>query len=70
MSAGDRLADLLAEWVKLSGLPGSLEACGIAATVSRSWREAEQEWTAKFNPRPAAARCSEQLYHAAYNATV
>jgi alcohol dehydrogenase len=60
------LAARLSELVELAGLPTSLAASGVgAADAPALAREAAQQWTARFNPRPVEAPDFEGLFRAA-----
>ncbi len=65
-TAGDRLADWLAQLVASSGLASSLRALGIdAADLATLAAAASVQWTAGFNPRPVAIDDLARLYEEA-----
>ena len=50
-----------------AGLPTRLSECGVGPGIfSVLAEEAAQQWTARFNPRPASEADLRQLYEAAY----
>jgi alcohol dehydrogenase len=52
--------------MKLAGLPTALSACGVSPTILPILaEEANQQWTARFNPRPVAEPDLVALYDAA-----
>ncbi|MGH7129790.1 MAG: iron-containing alcohol dehydrogenase, partial [Planctomycetaceae bacterium] len=65
-NAAERLAEHVAGLVSLAGLPTMLSQCEVdSALVPTMAAEAAQQWTAKFNPRPADAAAMEELYRCA-----
>ena len=66
-AAVEALIEKLEEMLRLSGLPQSLEECGVdAAFIPIMAPEAAQQWTAQFNPRPMSTPDFEHLYRAAF----
>jgi alcohol dehydrogenase len=64
-------AEVLAERVSLltaaAGLPQSLKECGVSDTILQLLaEEANQQWTARFNPRPVTEADIVKLYQAAW----
>ena len=65
--SAERLADRVARLVRAAGLPGSLKECGVAESILPVLAdEANQQWTARFNPRPVTDKEILSLYHAAW----
>ena len=65
--AGEVLAARAAELVAAAGLPQSLKECGVSDTIlSLLAEEANQQWTARFNPRPVTEADILKLYQAAW----
>ena len=68
-SSGDAavaLAECLASYLRLAGMPSSLAECGVTeAAVPSLATEAVAQWTAQFNPRPVTAENFAWLYRAA-----
>jgi alcohol dehydrogenase len=65
--AGELLASEIARWVRDSGSPTSLEACGVPRSqLGMLAGEAARQWTGTFNPRPVDADAFEELYRWAY----
>lgn len=63
------LARRLEALLDLAGAPRSLEAAGAdPALIPSLAAEAAEQWTARFNPRPAAVGDFEALYRAAFGA--
>jgi alcohol dehydrogenase len=61
------LASGLTSWMEVAGLPTSLKEANVdAAAISHLAKEAAEQWTAAFNPRPVAASDFEKLYRSAY----
>ncbi len=68
-SPGRRLADAARRLVSEAGSPGTLAACGVSPDrLSTMAREASEQWTARFNPRPVDVAALESLYAAALGA--
>jgi alcohol dehydrogenase len=64
--AADVLASRIAELMQLAGLPTRLGACGISdGILPLLAEEANQQWTARFNPRPVGETELLGLYQAA-----
>jgi alcohol dehydrogenase len=65
-TAALELAARLAELLLRAGLPGRLGDLGVAdAALPALAAEANQQWTARFNPREVDARDLQALYRAA-----
>ncbi len=65
--AVDQLQKRLAQLVELGGLPVTLTACGVThEAIPALAEEAAKQWTAGFNPRPAAKEDFVRLYGAAF----
>ncbi|HEY1191749.1 MAG TPA: iron-containing alcohol dehydrogenase [Gemmata sp.] len=63
----DALAARVAELVAAAGLPQTLKECGVSDTIlSLLAEEANQQWTARFNPRPVTEADIHKLYQAAW----
>ena len=61
------LADRVAELTAAAGLPQSLKECGVSDTILHLLaEEANQQWTARFNPRPVTEADILTLYQAAW----
>jgi alcohol dehydrogenase len=66
-TAADVLADRITELLAHAGLPRSLKECGVSQTILHLLaEEANQQWTARFNPRPVAEADILKLYQAAW----
>jgi alcohol dehydrogenase len=64
--AAETLADRVSTLMALAGLPTRLSACGISIGILPLLaEEANQQWTARFNPRPVAEADLLALYQAA-----
>jgi alcohol dehydrogenase len=64
---GEALAQRLTETLRSAGLPTTLQECGISETILPLLaEEANQQWTARFNPRPVAEPEILALYQAAW----
>ena len=64
--APQRLAELLREMTRRTGMPTTLDECGVeAGLISTMAQEAAEQWTGKFNPRPIEASQFEELYQCA-----
>jgi alcohol dehydrogenase len=60
------LADRISALMRLAGLPTRLDACGISSGILPLLaEEANQQWTARFNPRPVGEAELLSLYEAA-----
>lgn len=67
--AGHLLADRIAEYVSLAGLPTNLQSCHVDhSQLSQLASEAAEQWTGKFNPRSVAVADFEELYRCAFSA--
>lgn len=65
---GDALSALLRRMTADSGSPVSLEECGVEKqALTLLAKEASEQWTGKFNPRPAGADQFEELYRCAFH---
>jgi alcohol dehydrogenase len=65
--AADVLADRVADLVAAAGLPRALRDCGVSDTIlGLLAEEANQQWTARFNPRPVTESEILRLYQAAW----
>ena len=65
-TAAEHLAQRLESLLELASLPRTLDHCGVKLSdIPRLADEAARQWTAQFNPRPAAAADFQQLYTAA-----
>ncbi|MCS6864252.1 MAG: iron-containing alcohol dehydrogenase [Gemmataceae bacterium] len=65
--AGEVLANRITELTRAAGLPQSLRECGVSDTILAVLaEEANQQWTARFNPRPVSETDILQLYQAAW----
>jgi alcohol dehydrogenase len=64
--AATTLADRITELMSLAGLPTRLESCGVSPGILPLLaEEANQQWTARFNPRPVNESDLLTLYEAA-----
>jgi alcohol dehydrogenase len=65
--AAEVLADRIVDLNRASGLPGTLKECGVSDTILHLLaEEANQQWTARFNPRPVTEADIFKLYLAAW----
>lgn len=65
--AGVALAARVTELTSAAGLPQSLKECGVSDTILHLLaEEANQQWTARFNPRPVGEADIVRLYQAAW----
>lgn len=65
--ASEALAQRVAELAQVAGLPGSLKECGVSESILPLLaEEANQQWTARFNPRPVAEADILRIYQAAW----
>jgi len=65
-AAAEVLAQRITALVRTAGLASSLAACGVGeGIVPLLAEEANQQWTARFNPRPVTEKDLLQLYTAA-----
>jgi alcohol dehydrogenase len=64
--AAEALARRMSELVQRAGLPAKLSVCGVSkGIVPVLAEEASQQWTGKFNPRPATEADYVRLFEAA-----
>jgi alcohol dehydrogenase len=67
-AAAETLATQLEKLLAQAGLPTSLESCGVPKdSLIALAGEAANQWTARFNPRPAGSQEFLELYRAAWN---
>lgn len=65
--SADRLADRVTELAAVAGLPKSLKDAGVSASIlGLLAHEANQQWTARFNPRPVTEEDILEIYQAAW----
>lgn len=65
--AADALADRITELLAHAGLPRTLKECGVSETILPLLaEEANEQWTARFNPRPVGQPDILKLYQAAW----
>jgi alcohol dehydrogenase len=65
--AGAALADRLTQLLRAADIPQTLRACGVGSGILPVLAaEAAEQWTGKFNPRPAGEKELLALYEAAY----
>jgi alcohol dehydrogenase len=65
-AAGEILAERIGSLMRSTGLPTTLSDCGISRGILPVLaEEANQQWTARFNPRPVTQADLLQLYEAA-----
>ncbi len=65
--AADVLADRVTEMLSAAGLPRTLKECGVSESILHLLaEEANQQWTARFNPRPVTDADVLGLYRAAW----
>ncbi len=65
--APEMLATRVAELTAAAGLPQSLKECGVSDTILHLLaEEANQQWTARFNPRPVTEADILKIYQAAW----
>ncbi len=68
-SPGMALAQILRQLVALAGSPATLAECRVTRdSFPAMAREASEQWTARFNPRPVDVAALESLYAAALGA--
>jgi len=66
-SAAEVLANRVTELTAAAGLPQSLKECGVSKSILHLLsEEANQQWTARFNPRPVGEAEIEKLYQTAW----
>jgi alcohol dehydrogenase len=65
--AADALADRVTEMLTHAGLPKRLQECGVSETILPLLaEEANEQWTARFNPRPVTDADILKLYQIAW----
>lgn len=65
--SAERLAERVSQLTAAAGLPQSLKECGVSNTILELLAdEANQQWTARFNPRPVGIEEIHGLYQAAW----
>jgi alcohol dehydrogenase len=65
--AAEALAGRVTALTAAAGLPQSLKECGVSDTILHLLaEEANQQWTARFNPRPVTEADILKLYQAAW----
>ena len=65
--ADEILARRVADMGRAAGLPKSLRECGVSEGILPLLaEEANQQWTARFNPRPVAEADILRIYQAAW----
>jgi alcohol dehydrogenase len=65
--AAEALATRVSELTAAAGLPQSLKECGVSDTILQLLaEEANQQWTARFNPRTVTEADIYKLYQAAW----
>jgi len=65
-AAGEVLARRVIDFMRAAGLPTTLSGCGVSSgIIDVLAEEASQQWTGKFNPRPAGEADLRALYEAA-----
>jgi alcohol dehydrogenase len=65
--AAEVLAERIVDLNRAAGLPGTLKECGVSNTILHLLaEEANQQWTARFNPRPVTEADILKLYQAAW----
>lgn len=63
----EALANRVTELLAHAGLPQSLKECGVSESILHLLaEEANQQWTARFNPRPVTEADILKLYQAAW----
>jgi alcohol dehydrogenase len=66
-AAGAVLAQLIVSFLELAGLPTARSGCGVSKTILPLLaEEASQQWTGRFNPRPAGERELLDIFEAAW----
>ena len=66
-AAGETIARRVTGLLEAAGLPTRLSECGVGSGIFPVLaEEANQQWTARFNPRPASETDLQHLYEAAY----
>jgi alcohol dehydrogenase len=65
--AEESLAKRVADLVQAAGLPTTLRQCGVSESILPLLaHEANEQWTARFNPRPVTEAEIEGIYRAAW----
>jgi alcohol dehydrogenase len=65
--SADALADRITAMLSAAGMPKTLRECGVSETILPVLAdEANQQWTARFNPRPVTDADILKLYQAAW----
>ena len=65
--SAEALADRVVELLSHAGLPRTLKECGVSETILQLLaEEANEQWTARFNPRPVGHAEILKLYQAAW----
>jgi alcohol dehydrogenase len=65
--AAEVLAERIVDLNGAASLPGTLKECGVSNTILHLLaEEANQQWTARFNPRPVTEADILKLYQAAW----
>jgi len=65
--AADALADRVTELLSAAGLPKTLKECGVSDSILHLLaEEANEQWTARFNPRPVTEADIHRLYQTAW----
>ena len=65
--ASEMLVNRMSELIAAAGMPNSLKECGVSETILPLLaEEANQQWTARFNPRPVDETEILKLYKAAW----
>ncbi len=63
----ESLANRIAELARAAGLPTRLQECGVSESILHLMAvEANEQWTARFNPRPVGEPEILSIYHAAW----
>jgi alcohol dehydrogenase class IV len=66
-TAGDHLADYLAELIRKAGLATRLSDCGVpGSSLVELAASAAEQWTGRFNPRTVGSAELLALYEAAF----
>ena len=66
-TAAQALARRLERFLQKAGLHETLDACGVPAEhLADLAREAQTQWTARFNPRPTSERDFLEVYRCAF----
>jgi alcohol dehydrogenase len=64
--SAESLAQRIRHFMETSGLPTTLSSCGVSGElIPVLAKEAAQQWTGRFNPRPVTETELRQLYEAA-----